>query len=165
MPACFVIFGAKLRPDGSPGPALRRRVAAALEAARGIPDAVFLVTGGQPRAYRTEATVMLRLLEEAGIPRERIIVEDKAANTRASAYLCAAILRARGDLTPVLVCSDRFHLPRCVWLLRLAGVRAAAARVPDERSQMRPALWGLCVAREIVAIVRDTIAMGLRRRG
>jgi len=165
MPACFVIFGARLRPDGSPGPALRRRVAAALEAARGMPDAVFLVTGGQPRAHRTEAAVMLHLLEEAGIPRARIIVEDKAANTRASAYLCAAILRARGDLSPVFACSDRFHLPRCVWLLRLAGVRATAARVPDERRQMRPALWGFHVAREIAAIVYDTLAMGLRRRG
>lgn len=162
MPACLVIFGAKLRPDGSAGPALARRVAGALEAASGVADAVFLVTGGQPQAGKTEAAVMRDRLCAAGIEPARILVEDQAYNTRDSALRCGAILRGHSDLTPILVCSDRYHQPRCVWLLRLLGVSAAAAAMPNERHVMRLALWLFSYLREAVAIVYDTIRIKLR---
>lgn len=162
MPACYVIFGAKLRPDGGAGPALSRRVGGALTAAHGSADAVFLVTGGQPRSGLTEAAVMCNLLRAAGVAPERIIVEDQARNTRDSALRCAAILRGRPDMTPILVCSDRFHQPRCAWLLRRLGVDASLAPMPNERHVMRSALWLSARLREAVAIVYDTIRIILR---
>lgn len=162
MPACLIIFGAKLRSDGSAGPALTRRVAGALEAASGFADAVFLVTGGQPQAGKSEAAVMRDRLREAGIEPARILVEDQARNTRDSALRCAAILRGRRDLTPILVCSDRFHQPRCAWLLRRLGVDAAAAPMPNERRAMRAALWLFSCLREAVAVGYDTVRIILR---
>lgn len=163
MPSCFVIFGARLRPDGSAGPALRRRVAGALSAARGRPGAVFLATGAQPQAGVTEAAVMRDLLRAAGIGDERILIEAEAHNTRSSAINCAAMLRARPDLAPVMVCSDRFHQPRCVLLLRLCGIRADAAPMPDERGEMRSQIWLFYRLRELAAIPYDALMTLMRR--
>jgi vancomycin permeability regulator SanA len=164
VPSCFVIFGARLRPDGSPGPALKRRVAGALAAAQGQSEAHFLITGAQPRGGRTEAAVMRDLLRKAGIPESRLVVEDAAHNTRSSAIYCAAILRARPDLSPVLVCSDRFHQARCVLLLRACGVMARAAAMPDERTAMRRQVWLFYRLRELAAIPYDALMITLRRR-
>ena len=162
MPTCFVIFGARLRPDGSPGPALERRVAGALAAASGQGDARFLVSGAQTQGGRTEAAVMRELLRRAGIDDSRILVENEAHNTRSSAVNCAAILRAHPELSPVLVCSDRFHQPRCVLLLRACGIAARAVPMPDERAAMRPQVWLFYRLRELAAIPYDTLRIELR---
>jgi vancomycin permeability regulator SanA len=164
MSPVYVIFGARLWPDGRPGPALMRRVTGAVAAASDEPQACFLVTGAQPRAGRTEAVVMRELLHKAGVEDSRILIEDEAPNTRASAILCARILRARPDLAPVLVCSDRFHQPRCVLLLRACGVMARAAPMPDERAAMRRQMWLYHRLREVAAIPYDALMITLRRR-
>ena len=164
MPSCFVIFGARLRPDGTPGPALERRVAGALAAAAGQGDARFLVSGAQPRGGRTEAAVMREVLRKAGIDDSRILVDDAAHNTRSSAVNCAAILRAHPELSPVLVCSDRFHQRRCVLLLRACGIAARAAPMPDERTAMRPQIWLFYRLRELAAIPYDALMIALRGR-
>lgn len=164
MPHCFVIFGARLRPDGTAGPALKRRVAGAIAAAQGEPDAQFLVTGAQPQSGRTEAEIMRQLLRAAGIAEDRILIEDDAPNTRASAINCAAMLRARPALRPVLVCSDRFHQPRCALLLRQCGLLAEAAPMPDERREMRAHVWLFYRLRELPAILYDATRLALRWR-
>lgn len=164
MPACFVIFGARLRPDGTAGPALKRRLAGALAAAGSARDARFLVSGAQPQAGRTEADVMRELLRAAGVSDDRILLERAAHNTRSSAVNCAAMLRARPDLTPVLVCSDRFHQPRCVLLLRRCGIDAAPAPMDDERRAMRWHLWLFYRLRELIAIPYDAAMITVRGR-
>jgi uncharacterized SAM-binding protein YcdF (DUF218 family) len=164
VPSCFVIFGARLHPDGRPGPALTRRVVGAVAAASGQPDARFLVTGAQPRGGRTEAAVIRELLHKAGIHDSRILVEDAAHNTRASAILCAAILRNHPGLSPVLVCSDRFHQARCAMLLRACGIAARAAPMANERAAMRWQLWLFYRLRELAALPYDALMIALRRR-
>ena len=164
MPSCFVIFGARLRPDGRPGPALLRRVAGAVAAAAGEPGARFLVTGAEPRGGHTEAAVMRELLHKAGIDDPRILVEDAAHNTRSSAIRCAAILRAHPGLSPVRVCSDRFHQTRCVMLLRACGIAARAAPMANERRAMRWQLWLFYRLREFAALPYDALMIAFRRR-
>lgn len=164
MLACFIIFGARLKPDGTPGPALKRRVAGALAAAESQRDAIFLVTGAQPQAGRTEAMVMHEMLRAAGIEDDRILVEAEAHNTRGSAVNCAAMLRVQPVLQPVLVCSDRFHQRRCVILLRRCGIEAAPAPMPDERRAMRFQLWLFYRLRELIAIPYDTALIAVRGR-
>jgi uncharacterized SAM-binding protein YcdF (DUF218 family) len=164
VPSCYVIFGARLRPDGRPGPALLRRVAGALAAAANEPEARFLVTGAEARGGRTEAAVMHELLREAGIDDARIMVEDQAHNTRSSAVRCAAILRAHPGLSPVLVCTDRFHQGRCLMLLRACGIAARAAPMADERATMRWQLRLFYRLRELAALPYDAVMIALRRR-
>jgi vancomycin permeability regulator SanA len=164
MSACYVIFGARLRPDGTAGPALKRRIAGAVAAAHGQADARFLVTGAQPQAGRTEAEIMREMLRAAGIAGHRILIEDAAHNTRSSAVNCAAILHARPDLRPVLICSDRFHQPRCAMLLRRCGIAADMAAMPDERREMRLHVWLFYRLRELAAVPYDAARLALRNR-
>ena len=78
--------------------------------------------------------------------------------------ITAAILRAHPELSPVLVCSDRFHQARCVMLLRACGVAARAAPMANERTTMRWQLWLFYRLRELAALPYDALMIALRRR-
>lgn len=149
MSDVIVVFGAALRADGSPSPALIRRVETAATAARGS-DATILVTGGAVTAAITEATVMRALLEAAGIAPGRIVMEDQARTTLGSVRLCAPILK-RLAAPRIVICSDDYHLPRCRWLMRLAGFRT----VPLPASTPFLRLWPRL--RELLALPVDTL--------
>lgn len=121
----IIIFGAALRPDGCPTPALLGRIRSAL--AYGATRNVFyIVTGGVPRNGRTEASVMAELLIQAGLPPQRIIQETRASDTFDSIVACSHILKQSGvgGVTPVAVVTSPYHAPRCLLLLRLAGWHA-----------------------------------------
>jgi vancomycin permeability regulator SanA len=151
----LVVFGATVRPDGGPSAALLRRVVTAARYGR---PAVFLVTGAGPHPTVNEAALMARLLREQGIAAGDIIEENAAQSTRQSVLLCRPILRRLPAGGRIVVCSDGFHVPRCRWLFRLAGVRTSAHAAPPESLQLG---WRL---REFAAIIVDTIAMLARSR-
>lgn len=150
--AVYVIFGAKVI-DGRPSPALRRRVEGAFALGGARPDTRYLVTGGLgPPA---EAEVMAGLLVALGVPDRHIIREPRSADTLQSARACARLLSGRSDVRTVVVCSSRYHLPRCVLLLRLLGIAAEAGAMPPDRPELGLAEWLFYVVREAVAIPYD----------
>ncbi len=122
MRPVIVIFGAAVKPDGAPSGALRGRVDAALALGRRLPDPLYLPTGGQGRFGRPEATVMTDLLRQAGVDPAAILPEPTGRNTIRSAQACARLLRP--TRAPVYVATSGYHMPRCVVLLRLYGLRA-----------------------------------------
>ncbi len=158
----ILIFGCRLQPDGTASGTMVRRVEAALASAGKQDNAIFLATGGQARSGRSEAQVMGDLLVERGIGRDRIIVEPDAKDTLQSVLNCKAILDRRAIAgEPVWAVSSSFHLPRCVCLLRIAGIDAAAG-VPARDGGHRP--WLAIAAahlREIPALVYDVVLMAL----
>ena len=166
MTDTIVIFGCGVRPDGSPSPTLRHRVEAALAQARRLSDPCFMPTGGLGRNPPAEAEVMARLLREAGVPAARILPEPTARDTLASVHACAALLRSRADGVVWVATSD-YHLPRCVVLLRLAGLSARACPppgpAPPESAHGRWQVayrWG----REAVALPVDVVLLLWARR-
>lgn len=162
-PAVIIIFGAAVRPDGSPSPALRQRVEAAARFATRLTAPYFIPTGGQGRYGEPECVVMARLLAACGVPPGRIIQEATATDTLSSVRAVARLLRARGMTGPAYAASSAYHLPRCVLLLRAAGIPARPATPPSERaapSLLRRWYWRL---REVPAIPYDLLlAIGLR---
>jgi uncharacterized SAM-binding protein YcdF (DUF218 family) len=75
---------------------------------------VVIVSGGtiDPKlAAYGEAVMLGRQLQEWGIPKERIIIEDRARNTRENALYSKEIVRARG-FERVLVLTSAFHMLR-----------------------------------------------------
>jgi uncharacterized SAM-binding protein YcdF (DUF218 family) len=121
--AAIIIFGAAVWPDNAPSPTLRRRVDAAVRHGEALATPpVYLPTGGQGRYGDAESTVMARLLREAGVPASRIREEPTGTDTLSSVRAVAAMLR--GHAGPVLAATSRFHLARCLLLLRLAGLPA-----------------------------------------
>ena len=158
----MIVFGAAVRPDGSPSGTLRRRIRAAAMAGNARPLR-YLVTGGLVRHPPAEATVMRRLLLELGVADDRILIEDRARNTRQSASLCASILRRRGDVGDVLLCSSRYHLPRCRLLLRLNGIDCRSGAASDDAGAVGRGRYAYSWLRELAAMPMDAILVVLRR--
>ncbi|WP_376099635.1 YdcF family protein [Roseomonas sp. CCTCC AB2023176] len=155
-----VIFGAAVRPDGTPSETMRRRVIAAAQAAMGLVAPLYLPTGGLGRNGPTEATLMRRLLEEAGVDPADILEEPTGTDTLSSAFAVAALLRARGGVGRVLAVSSGYHLRRCVMLLRLAGVPAEGGAAAQPGPGFAEWRWRL---REAPALPYDAVAGAWRR--
>ncbi len=150
----IVIFGAAVRRDGSPSDVLRLRVEAALGCAGGRAGVLFVPTGGIGRHGPAEADVMAGLLMARGVPDVAILRERSGTDTLSSVRAVARLLRGRR--APVLVATSSYHLPRCVLLLRLAGLPARPGPVrvaaPAQPLQTRW-YWRL---REAAALPFDT---------
>ncbi len=125
-----IVFGAAVRERGEPSPALRRR---ALQGARLVLSGqapVLIASGGVGRYPPSEAALIARLALAQGVPADRIILEEAAMSTLENARRSAAIMRSRGWSSAWAV-SDRYHLRRCVYLLRQFGI-AATGSAPDD---------------------------------
>jgi len=170
--AAIIVFGAGLRPDGTPSLTLTRRIDAARAFGRGLPDPLYLPTGGVGRSLRdagrttpSEARAMADALLAAGVPEASILLEETAGDTFDSVIACRAILRRRRHRGPVFAATSAYHLPRCLLLLRLAGLPAQAVPPPDVPAASgwrRRWYWR---AREVPALPWDALLMLLRRHG
>ena len=116
----IVVLGAAVRPGGAPSPALVRRVGRAVRLFRAGAAPMLVMTGGLGRHPPAEAELMAALAIRAGVPPERILLEDRAATTFESARNCAALLQERG-WRRVLLVTDGFHLRRSLLIFRAFG--------------------------------------------
>jgi uncharacterized SAM-binding protein YcdF (DUF218 family) len=164
----IVLFGATVRPDGTPSGALLRRVAGVDALAKQFPAALILLSGGSPDRRPTEADVMRQQLLSRGIDASRLIMENIALSTRDSAARCAALLRAHGIGGPVLVCTDTYHQLRCAALLRLHGFDAVRPPMPSGRTANGALRWAWYYLRDyLLALPKDvalTFLVSRRRR-
>lgn len=163
-PPVIIIFGAAVGPDGVPCGAMVDRVVAAHRLGRTLAGAVYMPTGGVGRHGPAEAEVMATLLRRRGVPDGQIRVEPTGRNTIGSVLACRALLM--GHDGTVYAATSAYHLPRCVMLLRMAGLRALPCPPPRRkaaRSRRRRWWWRL---REVPAVLIDAALMAwLRLRG
>jgi len=152
----FVIFGAAVRPDGTPSGTLKRRVEGAWHLGKNIKSAKYLVTGGQGKYGQPEAYVMKHLLLNLGATEQQIMIEDQSFTTMDSAFHCAAMIKKNHDSQPhVTVCSSPYHNFRCQLLLRLFGVEAQRGAMPSDRPALGTLKWLYYYLREAAAIPWD----------
>jgi uncharacterized SAM-binding protein YcdF (DUF218 family) len=142
---------------------MRRRVEGALLSARDLPDALFLVSGGVGKHPPSEASVMRMLLQDAGIPIERILLDEAATDTLDSVRNCARILRSLPKYDDVIVCSDVYHIPRCRLLFKIYGIDTQSGKVASGRPQNKASRWLYYYVRELAAIPWDTLIALLSR--
>lgn len=160
---CFVIMGAAIKPDGRPSGAMQRRVEGALLSSQNSIGPYYIVTGGQGKFGPPESDVMKLMLQEAGVPEAQIITDPKSNDTLSSILECAVILKDRDYLHPVVVCTDRYHVPRCRWLFRLLGIATEKRPMPSGRGVNGNFRWSYYHIRELFAILWDTFALGSRQ--
>lgn len=105
---------------------------------------VALVSGGvvfpQAGDARSEALVLADWLEQQGISRDRIVLEEKSRNTRENAVESAAIIAAHG-WKRVLLVSSAWHAPRALGCFRAAGVAADLLTVDHRAGSPGGLLW------------------------
>ena len=152
----FVIFGAAVRPDGTPSGTLTRRVEGAWNLGGAIHNAKFLVTGGQGKYGRPEAHVMKDLLLSLGATEGQIMIEDQSFTTMDSVFHGAAMIKKNTEPHPqVTMCSSPYHNFRCQLLFGLLGVKAQRGAMPSDRPALGTFKWLYYYLREASAIPWD----------
>ncbi len=119
LPAdCGIVFGAAVY-GKYPGPAVQRRVAAAVEQYRqGNIKRLFLTGGKGGKDILTEAQAMQQLAIEQGVDPNDIALEEHARSTWENILFTRPLTTA---CTSVVGISDAFHLARIELLARRQG--------------------------------------------
>lgn len=159
MTVCIVVFGAAVRPDGTPSGSLRRRCEQAAAQARRLGQAWVLATGGVGRHGPAEALLMRDILIGDGVPADRILIEPCARDTLESVRLCTRLLRERPEVERLLVCSSGYHNPRCVLLFRIAGFACTSEPTPSDRPHLGTFKWTRYVLKEFVVTPWDALVL------
>ncbi len=149
----MVVFGAAVRPDGTPSATLARRVGYAAAVAENDPRVDLFLSGGVGRFPPSEASVMARLLAGTLHP-DRLIEDDESDDTLQTVRAAARFAHAHG-YREILSCTDAYHQPRVTMLFRLWGLRSRPVRLP--RRGPRRLAWRM-IAREGAAIPYDLVA-------
>ncbi len=124
----IVVHGAALH-GSEPSPFLKERLDCAITAwQRRNAEPAIVVSGGQGAdEVASEAEVMGVYLAAHGVPRERILYEDRSTTTEENLALSLELIRsAKSTASPrMLLVSTDFHIPRCLILARRLGLNAA----------------------------------------
>lgn len=113
-----IVLGAHVT-NGKPSRILKKRLDAAVEYAAKHENVKIIVSGGQgSNETTTEAFAMAAYLEEKGIERERILLEDKSTDTNENLRFSKVFVE---DGETVAVVSNDFHIYRAVHLARHIG--------------------------------------------
>jgi uncharacterized SAM-binding protein YcdF (DUF218 family) len=163
-----VVFGCAVLKDGTPSPALQRRLERALEAALADPAALVVVSGGAVASDHPEGRVMRDWLVARGIPPQRIVVEDQARFTLENAELVAPLLQ-RAGVGEVTLVTERFHMLRSAHLLQVALVGRGLTQTALNLAPADDRLAGRALVeravREAKAFRRDVVnQLGVRLR-
>ncbi len=113
---------------------LRNRLDTAADWLAAHPDAVCVVSGGQGDGESvTEASAMQKyLVERKGVDPARILVEDKAENTRENFAFSKALIDERlGSDAKIAFVTTDFHVFRAGRVAMKAGISAVGIAAPD----------------------------------
>ncbi len=111
---------------------------------------VLLCTGGVSArdAAPTEAALCAQIATERGVPVTAILTETASKTTEQNAINSAAILRARGWSSAVLV-TDDYHLLRARWMFDQQGVHVFPSPAQTDESTLG---YAYVLLREIGAL-------------
>ena len=148
----IVVLGARVNPDGQPGPDLASRTRHGIALWKTGYAPRIICTGGFKDEPLSAAAVCRRYAAESGVPADRIFLADGATNTVEDAAATAQIMAAQGWRTAILV-SHPLHLFRARWLFRRAGIDVVTSPTTTDVDGIDPArrLW--YTLRESAAIV------------
>jgi len=131
----ILLLGVELEKGDQPTDELRLRCAAAAQAyGRGFSETVVVCGGTLPGHAVSEADVMVRLLEERGVPGGAIVRENQSQDTMENMRFAARLIGGTKGKRVLVVTSD-YHLRRSVMTARRVGFRAkgcAAVLAHDE---------------------------------
>ena len=112
---------------------------------------VLVTSGGKGRDEPVaEASAMADYLVGEGVPRDRLIIENRSRTTEQNLRYSAELLHERGIVGPVAAVTNNFHAFRAALLMRRLGIAGYSVGAPTARYY-----WPTAVIREFVAVLRD----------
>jgi vancomycin permeability regulator SanA len=143
-----VVLGSKVMPDGKPSERLRARLDKAADLYGQGMFKHIIVSGGTGIEGFSEARVMASyLVDRRSIPQDAVILDEHGDNTDATGRNSAAIMKAHG-FKSALVVTQFFHVTRSRYALRRAGVDTVYA-----------AHASYFEARDVYSLARELIAL------
>lgn len=129
-PADAILVLGAAQYNGRPSPVLKARLDHALDLYRRGYAPRLIFTGGVGQGDTlSEGEVSRRYARDAGVPDSVILVERQGVTSAQSVGAAAALMRASG-LRSALVVSDSYHMMRLEVLARRAGIRPYRAPTP-----------------------------------
>jgi len=121
----YIVFGAKVKADG-PAKTLASRLDVAVDVMLRDSGAVCIVSGGKgPDEPYTEASCMRDYMVERGVSPERILLEEKASNTKENIQYSAALIEEQQLSDRQIICiSSETHIPRIRLMCAREGIDA-----------------------------------------
>ncbi|MFC2029305.1 YdcF family protein [Chloroflexota bacterium] len=148
----IVILGARVEPDGTPGPDLLARTMHGVRLfQRGF--APYLVcTGGFDNDRLSAASVACATAVEQGVPRQSVLLADGSMTTREDAVSAHDLFAARGWQTAILV-SHPLHLERARILFESQGIEVFPSPTSTDLGAIPMGTRAWLTARETVGII------------
>ena len=152
----ILILGCQIKKDGTPTPLLKGRADRALDFARMQKEAtgksvVFVPSGGKgPDEIIPEALSVRNYLAEAGIPDERILVEDGSFRTEENFQKSLVLIRkeSAAENPKIAFSTTNYHVFRSGVLARRQGIDAEGVG-----SSTKSYFWINAFVREFIATV------------
>jgi SanA protein len=142
-----VVFGAGLAPGGEPSPVLAERLDAAAVLWKSGRVQRLLLTGNTD-PYHDEIRSMRRYLTKGGVPEAAISSDLEGTSTFDSCWRARSVF---GIQRAVLV-TQRFHLPRALYLARASGMDAVGVAAGGQPRWSAPYVWRELLARPLAVV-------------
>jgi SanA protein len=124
-----IVFGAGLRRDGTPTPILRDRVETAADLYFSGRVEKLLMSGDNRFMDYNEPESMRQYAVSLGVPEEAIVLDYAGRRTYDTCYRAKAIF----GLESTLLVTQKFHLPRALFLCNALGVKAAGVEANNRQ--------------------------------
>ena len=142
---CIVVLGFQLNPDGTMKDELVQRLTVALNSAKKYPKAYIACTGGGTASENesaSEAGEMAKWLEQQGIDKKRIIVEDNSITTAQNAIFTYDILTSKyTSVKKLAIVSSDYHIATGELLFKAESILRASAVGNEKLEVVSNAAW------------------------
>lgn len=149
-----LVLGASVTSKGVLSPVLKQRADAAIVLYTSGKVEKILVTGDDGTREHNEVYPVGTYLLTAGIPQEDIFLDHAGFDTYSSMYRARDVFA----VTSVVVVSQRFHLPRAVFIARHLGLDAVGVDASKNESYFKNSL------REIPASIKAIFDLSTYRK-
>ena len=140
-----LVPGAGITADGRPTLALRDRIDGAIELYRAGKVQKILMSGDNSTIYYNEPGAMANYAIQQGIPESDIVLDYAGRRTYDTCYRAKEIF----GLESVIITTQKYHLPRMVFLCEQLGLNTAGIPVEESNYLLnRYMLWNV---REVLA--------------
>jgi uncharacterized SAM-binding protein YcdF (DUF218 family) len=121
FPEVAVVLGGGFAANSEPSASTAARARAATHLSQKRPSLAVIASGSHgdgPAPAKSEAAVIVDLMVAAGVPRERLFLEDRSRDTIGNAVEVAARYLARIEPRPIYLVTSPFHLERALVVFR-----------------------------------------------
>lgn len=148
----IVVLGARVEPDGRPGPDLMARTAHGVRLFQQGLAPYLVCSGGYHNDRLSAASVACATATRRGVPPERVLLADGSMTTREDAVSTRDLFAFRGWQTAILV-SHPLHLERARILFESQGIKVFPSPTSTDLDTIPWEMRAWLTARETVGIV------------